>query len=562
MHPFLRTVIVAALPAASLVASLPVAAAADSPVVAIVASDGYAELKKQLGWVGARVGNPQLPALAESFVMMATQFKGLAGLDVNRPAGVIVTAEGDMPVIHGYLPVKDLDKLLGVLQGITGPVDQVGGKRLVRMPGGPPLEIEERDGWAIIAPQGSPAGPANPQELIAQVAEAFTIGAKLFPSAMPEGMREQLKAAAQQGVDAAAAQGQAIDAAGINAAFEGLQETEALFFGLTIDAPNDRAFVETRTVLLPGSAGATVWSEAGKADNALGLPAAADGKPATIRGHHAQAVPPAARAAIEATLAQALPAGSGDAITDALFGIVQDLLGAMLDAGGLEAGLAIDTSAATADELLPAVTLAVRIKDGPGLEQQVKRRFAREGSLPPEATIAFDAGTEAGANLHELAIDISRTPLADRLGDTLKATLAVTPDRAYLLLGGDVPKRLAAAVAAGKATDPKSKPLTGLEIAVPGMMAFAGKLATAGGDPAGAVLADVAAETADKASALVQLLVRPIERGVAMRLSADAGAIETIAAAVTRQVQGGGVVGPAGGGFPGPRAGGVPALAP
>jgi hypothetical protein len=562
MHAFVRAVIFAVVLSGPFLAGFPPAAAADSPVVAIVATDGYADLKKQLGWVGARVGNPQLPALAESFVMMATQFKGLAGLDVNRPAGVIVTAAGDMPVVHGYVPVKDLDKLLGVLQGITGPVDQAGGKKLVRMPGGPPLEIEERDGWAIIAPQGSPAGPANPEQLIAQVAEAFTIGAKLFPSAMPQGMREQLEAAAQQGVEAAAAQGQAIDAAGMNAALEGLKETEALFFGLTIDPANDRGFVETRTVLLPGSAGATVWSDAGKADNALGLPAPADGKPATIRGHHAQAVPPAARAAIEATLAQALPAGSGDAITDALFGLVQDLVGAMLDAGGLEAGLAVDTTAVTADDLLPAVTLAARIKDGPGLERQVKKRFAEKGSLPPEATITFDAGTEAGATLHELAIDISRTPAADRLGDTLEATLAVTPDRAYLLLGGDVPKRLAAAVAAGKATDPKSKPLTGLDIAVPGMMAFAGKLATAGGDPAGAVLADVAAESADKASAVVQLLVRPIERGVAMRLSADAGAIEAIAAAVTRQVQGGGAIGPAGGGLPVPLGGNAPALAP
>jgi hypothetical protein len=71
------------------------------------------------------------------------------------------------------------------------------------------------------------------------------------------------------------------------------------------------------------------------------------------------------------------------------------------------------------------------------------------------------------------------------------------------------------------------------------------------------VLAEVAAEASAKENALLQVLVRPIERGVAMRLAADAGAIETIAAAVTRQA--GGAVGPAGGGFPG---GGVPALVP
>ncbi len=557
MHALPRLLALFAVAVASLASA---ARAADSPVVAVVASDGYADLKKQLGWLGARVGNPQLAALAESFVMMATQFKGLAGLDVNRPAGVIVTADGETPIIHGYVPVKDLGKLLGVLQGITGPVEEAGGKKLVRMPGGPPLEIEERDGWAVISPQGSPAGPANPQELIAQVAEAYSLGVKLFPSAMPAGMREQLKAVAEQGAEAAAAQGQAIDAGGLNAAFDNLAETEAILFGVALDVPNERAFVESRTMMLPETPGATVWADAGKTGNALGLPAAADGKPATIRGYHAQAVPPAARPAIEATLAQALPAGSGDPITDAVFGLVQDLVGAMLDAGGLEAGLAIDTSSAKAASLLPAVTLAARIKDGPALERQVKERFAKEGSLPPEAKVAFDAGNAAGANLHEITIDISGLPGAEPFGDTLAATLAVTTDRAYLLLGGDVAKRLPAAVAAGNAADAASKPLSGLQIEVPGMMAYAGEMAAASGEPAAEVLEEVAAEAAGRENALVQVLVRPIERGVAMRLSADAGAIETIAAAVTRQA--GGAVGPAAGGFPGALDGGIPALAP
>ena len=542
-------------------ASLAEICAADAPVVAVVAVDGYADLKKQLGWVGTRVGNPQLAALAESFVMMATQFKGLAGLDVNRPAGVVVTADGDQPVVHGYVPVKDLDRLLAALQGVTGPVDQAGGKRLVTLPTGLRLEIEERDGWAVVSPQGSPAGVKNADALVGGVAEAFSIGAKLFPAAMPAGMREQLKAALEQASEAAAAQGQPVDAAGLNAALDGLADTESLMVGLAVDVPEERIFVESRSVMLPGSAAAAVWSDAGKTANALGLPAAADGKPAAIRAHHAQAVPLAARPAIEATLAQALPAGSGDPITAALFGLVQDLVGAMLDAGGLEAGLAVDTSGVKGDALLPAVTLAAHVKDGPALEKQVKRRFGAEGSLPPEATITFDAGKAAGANLHEIAIDISALPAADQFGDRLEATLAVTADRAYLLVGGDVAKRLEAAVAAGKAADPDSKPLTGLDLSIPGLMAYAADLATASGDEAaGDVLGEVAAESADKPSAGVQVRVRPIERGVAMRLSADAGAIETIAAAITRQA--GGAVGPAAGGLPLPNGSGAPALAP
>ena len=95
---------------------LPTAAtAADEPaVIAAVAVDPYADLKKQAKWVGAQVDQPTLDGFLESFIMIGTQFKGRAGLDVNRPAGVVVTAEGPagVPVPRGFVPVKDLGKLL------------------------------------------------------------------------------------------------------------------------------------------------------------------------------------------------------------------------------------------------------------------------------------------------------------------------------------------------------------------------------------------------------------------------------------------------------------------
>jgi hypothetical protein len=544
------------------VAPLVVLRAADNPVVAVVAADGYADLKKQIGWVGVQVGNPTLAALAESVVMMATQFKGLAGLDVNRPLGVVVTAAGDMPVVHGYVPVKDLGKLLDTLQGVLGPVEQAGGKRLVRMPGSPPLEISEQDGWAVIAPQGSPAGAANAAALIGKVADALSLGVQLFPAAMPAGMREQVKGMIEQGAAAAADQGQPLDAAALAAAFEGLAETESLMFGLAVEPAKDRLFIENRTVMLPGSDAAAVWSNAGKTANAVGLPAAGNGKPAAVRAHHAQAVSPAMRAAIEATLAQALPAGTGDPITDSLFGLLQDLVGAMLDAGGVDAALAIDTSSTQADALLPAVTLAARIKDGPALEKQVKKRFGREGTLPPQTTVRFDTGRQAGANLHEIEIDLAGLPEADKLGGRLQATLAVAADRAFLLVGGDVAKRLAAAVEAGGRADDEAKPLSTVNLSVASLLGYAATLMKSAGadDEAAAVLAEVAAESATKPGTLLQVLVRPIERGVAMRLTADGGAIQSIAAAITAQ---GPALLPAGaGGLPLPGGRGVPALAP
>ncbi len=508
--------------------------AADNPVVGVLAIDPYNDVKKQIAWVGEQVGFPQLAAMAESGVMMATQFKGLTGLDAARPIGVVVTADGDTQVIHGYVPVKNLDKLLDVLQGVLGPAKKVGAKRIVTPPGAPPIEITEKDGWAVIAMQGSPAGPANAEALITKLTAEFSVGVQLFPAAMPEAMREQLKAMIEQQADAAADQGQPVDAAAVGAAFESLAQTESMSLGLAVEPAKEQLFFENQTVMVPGSASADLWAAAGKTDGVLGLPTGVDGKTPSVRAYHAQAVPQATRAALEATLAQALPAGTGDPVSDTLFGLLQDIVGAMLDAGGINIGLAIDTSAVTPDSILPAVTLSAKIKDGPALEQQVKKRLGAQGSLPPEAKVTFDAGKQGAANLHEIAIDLSGVPGGEMIDGKLAITLAVAPDRVCILMGGDVAKRIAKAIDAAGIADADRKPLTGVDLSVAGLMAYAATVlkATGSDEDAADVLREVSKDAAAMPSALVQLVVRPIPRGGAMRLTIDAGALQAVATAV------------------------------
>jgi len=509
--------------------------AADNPVVGAIAIDSYADIKKQVAWVGEQVGFPQVSAMMETAIMGATQFKGLAGLDPARPIGVVVTASGETPVVHGYIPVKNLDQLLEVFQGMIGPAQKDGDKRILMPPGAPPIEIVEKDGWAVVAMQGSPAGTANPEAILTKLTAELSIGAQLFPSAMPEAMRAQVKAMIEQGADAAAAQGQPVDGATLGAVFESLAETESMTFGAAVEPAKERLFFENRTVMVAGSDAAAVWATAGKVDRVIGLPAGADGKASTVQAYHAQAVPEATRAAVEATLAQALPAGTGDPVKDTLFGLLQDIVGAMLDAGGVNIGLAMDTSSVKPDALLPAVTLSAKIKDGPAFESQLKKRLGAEGSLPPGATVKFDTGKQAGANLHELAIDLSGVPGAEMLGEKLAVTLAVGADRVCVLFGGDVAKRLPSAIESVGKGDADKKPLTGVDLSVAGLMAYSAATmkATGADEEAAAVLGEVAKDAAAKPSALVQVMVRPIQQGVAMRLTVDAGALQAIAAAMT-----------------------------
>jgi hypothetical protein len=128
-------------------------------------------------------------------------------------------------------------------------------------------------------------------------------------------------------------------------------------------------------------------------------------------------------------------------------------------------------------------------------------------------------------------------PEAERFGGRVVVTLAVTPDYAFLMVGEGIPARLEAAVGKSGRPDEKADPISGLDVSLAALTAYATRMAEAFSPDAAenAALEVMAKAAAEKPSALVQLLARPIERGLAVRFSVDAGAMRTIAAGVTAQ---------------------------
>ena len=534
----------ACLVATCLVASGAVADAANKPeVIAVVAADGYADLREQLTWVGEQVGNPTLAGFAESFILLATQGKGLAGLDVKRPIGVVITSSGGpLPTAHAFLPVKDLDKLLGAVQGMIGPVEEVDGVRRIAAPGAPPLEIVEKDGWAIFSQPGDPVGIDDPLTVIEPLTSEYSLAVELFPSRMPAEMRDRLKALLDEAARNAAAQGQAMDPAQLQAGLERLEDVETIVFGFAVDKLGDKMMLDMTSVLTPAAVKAAGWINAGwgnanRAVSTVGAPATTDGKAAAVRGHYAATVPAEGQAAVRAALDQALEPADDDPANRVVTNLLRDLVAAMLDSGAIDAGLTIDTSAADATQPLPAVTLGMKVKDGAALEKKVKERLGKADALPPSVKVTFDAGKQGNATLHEITVDVSALPAADRLGDSVKLTLAVTPQYAYVLVGGDVPKRLAAALAAGGKPNGDALPITNVDLSLASLVGYAARMMQAFNpdDPQGDLLGEIAKQAGEKDTTTVQFSVKPVDRGIALRLSADAGALQTVAASTAMQ---------------------------
>jgi hypothetical protein len=522
-------------------------------VLAVVTCDSYADVKSQLAWLGGQIAQPGLAGMVETGLMLATQGRGLAGLDAKRPLGVVLsTADGDIGV-HGFVPVKDLDKLLDSLKGVTGPVQEAGDARLITLPSGLALELAEKDGWAIVAPQGSPAGPAGHGPLLTTLSDNYSLAIELFPSALPDGLRQQLRLLLEQAAAQAAQQGQQVDPRALAAFVESLSGAESILLGVTIDPAKRRVFIENRVVGVEGSPLASAMRGSERGALTVAMPPAADGGRAAIAGYLVQSVPPEARGLVAAALDGALPADGGDAITATLRALAGQLLDAVLSTGGIDAAIAVDPPAAAGPAAEkpspPAVTAGVRVKNGPALEAEIKKAFgpggaARDG-LPPGVKLSFDAGKAATANLHTISVDLSGTEAADRFGDTLDLTLAVTPEYAFILAGGRPEARLEALLGPRGRIEPDAKPIGALSIDV------AKILGTKPGEPPAVGTAPAADEAAgDRPPARVTLLVRPLDRGIATRLSADAAALEAAAAAGAAAGGGGGARLPPANGLP------------
>jgi hypothetical protein len=530
LHGTVHTVVACAM-AAALSAGGPVPAhAAERQVLAVVTCDSYADLKKQFGWLGAQIGQPGLAGMLESVLLMATQGRGLAGLDVRRPLGAVLTTDGGDIAVHGFVPVKSLDKLLDSLQAVTGPTEKSGDTRSLTLPSGVAIDVLEKDGWAIVSPRGIEVEAVDPAPLFGHLSDNYTLGIELFPHLLPDSLRQQLRMLIEQGAAAAGEQGQQLDGRALSAALDGLATTESLALGVAIDGEKDRIFIENRTTAVPGSPMARAMEGSERGQSTVPMPMAADGQRPAICAHLVQSVPEASRQEAEAMLDQALPPGSNDPLTKTVSLLLREALSSVLATGGIDAAVCVDTTSAADKAALPSITAGMRVKNGAALEDRVKQSFGgRNGTkmlLPPGVDVAFDSGKVGTTNLHTITVDLSGTDAAETLGPSIDLTLAVAPDYAFIMAGGEPRKRLATLLGPDAKADSKAKPIVGIDVSVPRLLAYA---AERGALPAEAV-PDADNDGGDEQNGNVKLLIRPIERGVATRLSADGSAVRAIAA--------------------------------
>ncbi|MGA2619134.1 MAG: hypothetical protein ABSF26_16110 [Thermoguttaceae bacterium] len=541
----------------------PAATAAEpDKVLAVVAGPSYEELLSDAGFVGKLIDRPQLGSLLEGLVAMATQGKGLTGIDKSRPCGIVVAAEGSDSdtaapgKVSGYafLPVTDLKQVLDVLEPYVS-AEQTGGGvyKLSPKDGKKPVYVKAAGGWAFGSdkPEGLAHVAADPLALLGGLEKPYVVAARIFVANLPAQYREQFLAQMKKGAHENNQQRKPDESEQAFAArlkiigqiigmVEGVvNDLDQISLGWGLDRGAEKTFLDLSITARPGTPTAgqfTSLSALTSKFQGFRLPGAA------LAMNFAGTLSAAKIEILGAVVDQAQAAGMKEAEKknqpgeklDQVKQVVSDLAELVrktVRSGRCDGAVTVllDPAAATglaglyvADGALldkALKTLAdMAIADNPGVAQLVK----------------LDADRAQSVRLHTVSIPIgpetdNRDKIVGAIGETLDIVIGVGPDSAYLAAGRDALATLKRAI--GASATASGVPILDLALAGEPVARFMAAVAKPKDQPPAALAASELKKTPGKDH--INFVARPIANGVQYHLEVEQGIIHSAARLIT-----------------------------
>ena len=172
-------------------------------------------------------------------------------LDTTKPAGVVVNFNGAEPVVTGFMPIKDLDALLQIVEQQVGKAEDAGnGVKKIGL--GQPVYFKEDGAWVFLSNSiAGTAGIANPDAAIADLVAKYDIGIRANIRAIPEPLRQtalkEMQGAFERQMEMQAAQAETeeeaeaqrkMSEAAMKEMVRAFEELDEIVFGLAIDQTN------------------------------------------------------------------------------------------------------------------------------------------------------------------------------------------------------------------------------------------------------------------------------------------------------------------------------------
>lgn len=537
--------------------------AVSQPVV-VATFSGYAELKRDLEYLGALSGNPDMAKGLEQLLMLFTQNQGLAGLDQKRPWGAALSIgdNGNYPALV-FLPVDDLKQLLDALAAAVGEAVEAGEGVFEIKRENATVYLKQQGEWAYAAQQKPDLDklPEDPLTLLGGLQEEYDLAIAANVQNVPQGLRDMAVFMIRQGMEQSLQQSadpddeqsqlqQQLARNQLDQLVKAVNELDKITLGVSIDAENNHSFIDLGLTGVPGSDLAKQLSEStveGGASKFSGFL-----QPGAVLSLHLNsAVSETDRQQTEAALGnlrsqimdeidkdQDLDDAQAKAKIKQLAGKVLDVLQQTLKKGQINAGLAV------VGEGPLTLVAGIAVADGGQLEKVAKDFINLAADDPNGPKPKLNAAEYKGIHFHTLAVpapdDEGSEWIKQYVGETIDVAVGFGADRLYVAVGKDGIDRLKQAIdtSAAPATSSAELPPMKLSLALGPVM----KLISAhqGGNPGAEMLVQ---QLKQSGKDHLNVTVEPLDNGVRYRIEAEEGINKLLGTALGTALRSGGAGG-------------------
>ena len=536
--------------------------------MAVVALNSIGNILEDINFIGSLGGQPRMADQVRPFVGM------IQGLDQNQPIGLVIQSDGIVPSGALCVPCTDIKMMLGgmAMFGITqedGPngTIQIGAQ-------GQTLFAKEADGWAFfsMAPQMLDGMPDDPGALFGELTSEYDLGIRVHVQNIPEAYKQmalsQLEAGMQAGMnkldnetDEQYEARKQLAKVQVDQLKQAVSELEDLTFGLSIDAQQQRTFLDIVYTAVAGSKLAdqisvnadpkTDFAGFFQPDAAMMMSFASKVSESDV--DQMEQMFGAIMKQVETAIDEEGDLESEedrDAVKSAV-GDFMEALKATMVAGKMDGGAVLNVSPSSLSFVAGGfVGDPAKVESGLKKLAGVASNVAeKEGETLP--AINWNSGSHKDVQFHTLNIPIPADGGDDEekarqlFGNTVDIAVGIGKQTAYFALGRDCLDAVKSIMDTSAASPQKSVPPMEMSFALTQIMEAAASMVDEDERPQIEMMANMLANEA-KGRDHVRIAVTVIPNGARTRIEVEEGVLRTIGmAAMAAQMQAAG----AGGGF-------------
>ncbi|MHC4399950.1 MAG: hypothetical protein ACYTG0_09745 [Planctomycetota bacterium] len=532
----------------------PAAPESDSKPLAVVSLAGYDSLMGNVELAGKLAGRPKLAGALQGMLTVATQGKGLAGVDTKRPWGIVIQSAGPMPKGYAFLPVDDLEVFHEVVKPLVKEVQELDGG-VYKVQGKRPYEqayVEHKSGrWLVVCDtaEGLTRVPDDPSDVLGDLPEQYAVAVRVSLGDVPAEVREQLIAEIkkQAAKDLQKRPGENDHEYAIRKTIGGqflevflavVRDLESVTLGGSLDNGGQGAILELGMTARKGSKTAKALAGLAEAETAFPGFVLPD---AILSGHGAGSCPFAKSADLGGLFASLRTAAFegidaeesedraklGKEIVGGLLDVVQDTLATgRVDGAG---SLILRPQSAT-------LVAARYVASGPDLEEvleKIVRAVREERPDLVDRLLTVNAAEVEGVRLHKLSVPVprgmkNRDQIVALVGHPAEVVVGIGQQAVYLAAGKNAMETLQKAIRESAAGSSGGLPPMEISVALGELAKF---IAETGPGKAQRQASKVLAALEGAAGKdHVKLAAVPVEGGMKLRLEMEQGVLGMIEA--------------------------------